>query len=133
MSQNITLQQIAEDCQKYVSLKQDFKKSKNRILLTSKKYATKSSCLLLKLMKQRKSEIISPLTRVPDCTFRNKKCFICNRVGHKSLHCGSKDKTKSSHCRSKSKTNSYIKNTKSDELDGVNTRKFVHVKCLTKV
>ena len=56
-----------------------------------------------------------------DCTFRNKKCFICNRVGHKS-----------SHCRYKNKTSSYIKNTKSDKLDGANTRKFVNVKMLNK-
>ena len=56
-----------------------------------------------------------------DCTFRNKKSFICNRDGHKRLH-----------CRSKNKTSSYIKNTKSDELEGANTRKFVHVKMLKK-
>ena len=46
---------------------------------------------------------------------------MCNRVGHES-----------SHCRSKNKINSYIKIKKSDELDGANTRKLVHVKMLNK-
>ena len=61
---NITLQQIAEDCQRYVRVKPDSKKLKNWVLLTSKKYDIKS--LPLKLMKQRKSKIFCPLAHVPD-------------------------------------------------------------------
>ena len=81
-------------------------------------------------MKSRKSKIIWPLTHVldvgplhwyKDCTFRNKKCFIFNRVGYKS-----------SYYQSKNKTNCYVKNTKLDEQDGANTRKFVHVKMFPK-
>ena len=44
-----------------------------------------------------------------------------NRVGHKS-----------SHCRSKNKIISSIKNTRSNEPDEANTRKFVHVKMVNK-
>ena len=56
-----------------------------------------------------------------DCTFLNKKCFTSNRVGRKY-----------SICRSKNKNNSYRKNTKSDEQDSTNARKFVHVEMLNK-
>ena len=56
--------------------------------------------------------------RQRECTFRNKKCDKYKRIGHKV-----------SHCRSKNNFSSSIKNTKSVELDGMNT-KFMIVKIL---
>ena len=63
---NITLQQIAEDFQRYVSVKQDSKKLKNMVLLTSEKYATirNKQSLPLKAINQRTSKSIPP--HVPD-------------------------------------------------------------------
>ena len=56
-----------------------------------------------------------------ECTFRNKKCDLCKHIGHKG-----------SHCRFQNKFSSSIKNTKSVELDDVNTRKFVNMKILKR-
>ena len=109
---NITQQQIAEDCQKYLSVKQDSKKIEESGIahvreIRYKKKPTKSPTKTNETKK--KQNILPPnpwsgcgaLHWYKDFTFRNKKCFICNWVGHKSLH-----------CRSKNKTNSYIKENK---------------------
>ena len=80
-------------------------------------------------MSQRTNKVFSPnpcsgcgvLHWFEDCTFRNKKCSICNRVGHKS-----------SHCRSKNKIISSIEDRRLDEPDNANARKFVHVEMLNK-
>ena len=114
---NITLQQIAEDCQMYVSIKQDSKEIEESDIsyvrkIRYKKKQTKSPTKTNKTKKKQNNLPPNPcsgcgtLLWYKDCTFRNKKCFICNRVGHKS-----------SPCQSKSKTNSYIKNTKSVYLE----------------
>ena len=46
---NLTPQQVPEDCQRFLNVIQDSKKkSKNRVLITSEKYATKRNSLPLK-------------------------------------------------------------------------------------
>lgn len=78
-------------------------------------------------MKQRKSKIICPLTHVTDVGPYTATKIVFSRtknvtkVGHKS-----------SHCRSKNKTKICIKNTRLDELDGANIKKFMHIKILNK-
>ena len=110
---NITLQQIAENCQRYVSVNQDSKKKieESGIVhirkICDKKKQTKSHTKTYETKKKQNN--LPPnqcfgcgaLHWYKDCTFQNKKCFICNWVRHES-----------SHCRSKNKTNSYIKDYK---------------------
>ena len=96
---NITLQQIAEDCQRNASVNQDSKIFKDLGIAQIRKICfKKKQSLPLKSMKQRKSKMIRPQLMFQvwykDCIFRN-KCFICNRVEHVSLHCWFKNKTNS--------------------------------------
>ena len=141
---NITLQQIAEDCQWYVRVKQDSKKNEESVIALIRKirYNKKQTESLTKMKesKQTKDPTKSNESKneqkyllpklcsgcgalywYTDCTFRNKKCSICHQIGHKS-----------SHCRSKNKMICSIKNTKTDEPDDANTREIVHVKTLNK-
>ena len=112
---NITLQQIAEDCQKYVSVKQDSKKIEEPGIahirkISYNKKQTKSPTKIYEL-KQTKSPTKSNKSKnkqkylppnpcfgcgalhwYKDCTFRNKKRSIYNRVGNKSSVCDLKTK-----------------------------------------
>lgn len=56
-----------------------------------------------------------------DCQYRFKTCLTYNKVGHKS-----------SHCRANKGRKSQIRNTKTDELDVKNIRKYVQVEILNK-
>ena len=125
---NITLQKIAEDCQMYLSVKQDSKKKieESGIAHIRKICYQKKQSLSLKLIKQRKSRIICPLTHVPDVG-----PYTCTKTVLSGTKSVSYD-TKVRNADLKNKTNSYIKNTKSDGLDGVYMRKFVDIKMLNK-
>ena len=62
---NITQQQIAKDCQRYESIKQDSKKIEESGIVHVKNTLQKQS-LPQNLMKQRKIKIICPLTHFSD-------------------------------------------------------------------
>ena len=141
---NITLHEITEDWQRYISVKQDSKKIEESGIahirnIRYNKTQTKSPTKINE-SKQRKpptksNELKNKKKYLPtnpcsrcgavhwykNCTFQDMTCSICNRVGHKS-----------SHCRSKNNIINCIKNARPGEPDDTKTRKFVHVKMLNK-
>lgn len=77
---NITLQQIAEECQRNVSLKRDSKNIKESGTAHIKKVRSKQKQSLLKLMKQRKSQISCPLTHAMDVGPYIGTKIVCSRI-----------------------------------------------------
>lgn len=143
---NLTLQKLAEDCQRFVSVKQDSKdieesgiahvrkiRQKSHFNYPSKTSQTKKRDFFHSPTKtsypNKKQEKLppSPCSRCGslhwfmDCPYRFKTCLTCNKVGHKS-----------SHCRTNKGNKSRVKSTKIDEQDGINIRKYVQVKILNK-
>ena len=138
---NITLQQIAEDCQRFISVRQDSKNieesgiahikhvqhSKNTNYPSSKKDSWNNRKPNSPPSDRPKGKLPkSPCFRCgslhwhSECVYKNKKCENCSFLGHKS-----------SHCRKQKPRKSYVKTTKLEGEDE-NIRKFVLVKILNK-
>ena len=146
---NLTLQQIAEDCQRFISVKQDSKNieesgvahikqvqhtkntqypsSKNYSRNNSKNYSRDNKKFNSPPSNRRKGNFppspcygCGQLHWYEDCEFKNKKCDKCLTFGHRA-----------SHCRKNRARKSYVKTTRLDGEDG-NTRKYVSVKILGK-
>ena len=138
---NLTLQQIAEDCQRFISVKQDSKDIeesgiahikqvqhyKNNNYTSSKKHSRNNK-------KFNSSPSNRPKRKLPpspcygcgllhfynECDYKNKKCENCSFVGHKATH-----------CRRNRQRKSYVKTTKLEGEDQ-NKRKYVLVKIRNK-
>ena len=132
---NLTLQHLAEDCQRYVYIKKRLKRYRRVRDLAypkgtlheeemqpppkrSKPERTQSS------PKKQNKLPLSPCVRCgalhwsTDCNYQKWKCFNCSQMGHKS-----------SHCRKKAGSN-YIKTTEWDKQNEDNIRKYVPVQIL---
>ena len=134
---NLTLQQLAEDCQRYVTIKKDSKNIEEsgvahirKVHFTKKKFSPPSirrSKLERTESSPKKQNRLPPSPCVrcgalhwsTDCDYRKRKCFNCNQLGHKSSHC-------------RKKSSSYVKTTKWDKHNENNIRKFVPVQILGK-
>ena len=93
---NVTHQQIAEDCQRFVSECQDSKNiEKSGVAHTRKVHQKKkkqSNSPFNSNQYKKKQNNLPPnpcsgcgsLHWYKDCPYRNKKCLTCSRVGHKS-------------------------------------------------
>ena len=124
---NITLQQIADDCQRYVSVKQDSKKiEESRIAHVRKIRYKKKQSLPLKLTKQRINKIFCPLIHIPDVgPYIGTKIVLS---GTRNVSYATESNTKARIADLKIKPIATWKIQIRKNLDGANTRKFVHVK-----
>ncbi|XP_026441989.1 uncharacterized protein K02A2.6-like, partial [Papaver somniferum] len=131
--QNITLQQLAEECQRIISEKQDSKNIEEaglshikKVRSNNKPHPTNSQAKA-KHNTPEKSKKKPDLPRYPcqrcgerhwqnNCPYRYRKCDLCRRIGHKA-----------SHCRTKGPRRSYVKTAKTQAEDE-NVRKYVTVK-----
>ena len=120
---NITLQQLAEECQRIISEKQDSKNIEEagvahiRKVQSNKKSYSLNSQAKAKHNVPEKSQKNPDLLRYPcqrcgelhwpnDCPYQSQKCDLCRRNGHKA-----------SHCRPKRPRRSYVKTTRTQEED----------------
>ena len=133
---NLTLQQLAEDCQRFVSMKKDSKSieesgvSHIRKVRYNKRYSPpprrRKPEMTSSSPKKREKYPSSPCQNCggrhwqSECNFRTKMCFNCNFKGHAA-----------SHCKKKSKR-SYIKTAKLDKMDDGDNRKYVPIQILGK-
>ena len=127
---NLTPQQIAEDCQRFVNVRQDLKDIKESGVFYIKRYATKNKTShQLNRLNRRKNKVLCPL----NCSLAAdswigvravhtdlKKCLTCDQFGHKSTHGRSKKK------------NSLVKIAKTDKSEGRNIKKVVQVQILSQ-
>ena len=129
---NITLQQLAEECQWIISEKQDSKNIEEagvahiRKVQSNRKSYSPNSQMKAKHNFPEKSQKKPDLPRYPcqkceelhwqnDCPYRSKKSDLCRRNGHKA-----------SHCRPKGPRRSYVKTR--TQVEDENVRKYVTVK-----
>ena len=97
---NLTLQQIAEDCQRFVSVGQDWKNIEEsgiahvRKVSQRKRKKQSNSPSKSKQYKNKQNNLppnpcsgCGSLHWYKDCPYRNKKCLTCSRLGHKCSHC----------------------------------------------
>ena len=129
---NITLQQLAEECQRIISEKQDSKNIEEaevahiRKVRSNKKSYSPNSQAKAKHNFPEKSQEKPDLPRYPcqrcgelhwqnDCPYWSWKCDLCRHNGHKA-----------SHCRPKGPRRSYIKTR--TQAEDENVRKYVMVK-----
>ena len=133
---NLTLQQLAEDCQRFVSMKKDSKSieesgvSHIRKVRYNKRYSPpprrRKPEMTSSSPKKREKYPSSPCQNCggrhwqSECDFRTKICFNCKTKGHAA-----------SHCKRRSKS-SYIKTTKLDKMDDGDNRKYVPIQILGK-
>lgn len=109
----LTLQKLAEDCQRCIRVKKDSKdieesgvahirKVQRQIRFSPSSKTNQTNCFTTKSqMKPQKKPPPSPCYRCgtlhwyKDCPYRYKTCLSCNKVGHKSAHCRTKKENKS--------------------------------------
>ena len=125
---DLTLQQIAEDCQRCVSIRQDSKNIEEsgvahikRVLNKNKNRSPENTKNQAKNLPPSPCYGCGQVHWYKDCPFKLKTCVKCKKRGHKSTH-----------CRSKNKNKSFVKIAKTEEPESFNIRKFVKVKILNR-
>ena len=116
---NLTLQNLAKDCQRFINVCQDAKDIKVSGISHIKKVCQEN--------KVKKKDITSnpcgELHFYNDSPYKNKERFCSIKKEHKKTHCMTKVEKR---------VNNYIKVTNVDESADQNIRKFVQVKILNK-
>ena len=117
---DITLQKITEECQRILNVKHDNKQIEEKDISRVQVVRRKHFKSVKEPSKQVSCYGCGGVHPKKFCYFKDKRCFSCNRVGHKSSFCREKKSEKSNH-----RVNVVLSK---KEIDEGQKRKFVSVR-----